>query len=194
MNVFLKRMLMMFPPVGRRYEELINLRRQVQSLTEKNLQPEAKLAEKEQKIENANINEFHFHRPKSFCYGEGMVTPEVPGIDRSNIKLAERIANAYCEQHSNREMMGDGFWKELNDLKRDVHEALLDRDIVKLDSMLQNPVTTNLHLGFENSTKNLIGKVLDENPNSLLDVSWFYSCFLRLAEAWGCLKLENPET
>lgn len=139
---------------------------------------------------------YKLQRPPHFC-GGAIANIEV-GVVESNQPpdevLSERIANAY-KTSLELSMKSDGQWANLFKMKQDIHEALLGNDIQKLAEMLANPSGNDLLYGFEAISKTILkdkGITEKADPYSWMLLSC-YSFFIRLGEAWGVERLENPE-
>lgn len=84
----------------------------------------------------------------------------------------------------------DSMWfKELLDLKRDVHEALMANCVAGAQKLLRNPVSTDLYYGFENLARSI--PTTDPKWEGLAPLA--YRDLLHLTEVVGARRLYYPE-
>lgn len=136
-----------------------------------------------------------FHNTASKCtqlVAETSVTyPENPAFTR-------RMINFYHTCHENTKITQASLWKYIIDIKSDVHTALLDdyismsnNNLALLNSakILADPINSEFWYGFSEPTKSRY-QSKQEGPDTL----WEYDVLYRLAQAWGCLPMSNPES
>ncbi|MDR2579706.1 MAG: putative sugar O-methyltransferase [Fibromonadaceae bacterium] len=142
-------------------------------------------------IDTIALNCFEYHRSPYLCL-DGILTEEVRG-GNNNIELSERISSAYKKLFSEKYTYGDGMWFGINELKQDVHNALLSNDMKALSEIFVYPENNNLLFGFDNICKVTFDIVYTKKNFKKYITTYDYSAIIRLGEAWGAIRLDNPE-
>jgi hypothetical protein len=106
-------------------------------------------------------------------------------------KIIERIIAAYKLAIAAAAPPSDLFWEQSYvDLKRDVHEALVERDHATVRDLLRDPRKTDLLYGFENLARSLMRR---KDRNGLERGLSAYFDLLLLSVVIGAHRLWNPE-
>jgi SAM-dependent methyltransferase len=109
-----------------------------------------------------------------------------PKIAAEDAKLIERTRVAYKLAMSVQAARTSSFWEQsYYELKRDIHEALVDDDPVRARDMLRDPRRSDLLFGFE-----ILSRTILHWPGAGLPV---YLDLALLAQATGARRLWNPE-
>lgn len=129
------------------------------------------------------------HRPLQVFAGQAATTPPLPPPDDEAI--VRRITRAY-RKAAETPLGSDGSWwfVEIADIRRGEHDTLTGGTPAKVAAMLRNPQANNLFYGFDNLAKDL-GQPDPGWPS--VQAQLCYDSLLRLAEAVGVTRLENPE-
>lgn len=125
-----------------------------------------------------------FHRPAEFIFGKRGVVDAVCAPD---VELARRISAFYKRVAGKNEMDGDGIWEKNKRYRNEMHKVLLSDEYEHLADLLANPIRTELLSSFSYICKSAPPVPPMDLPPSA------YSYLLRLGEAWGEVRLENPE-
>ena len=131
------------------------------------------------------------HQPERLSGAPGVTdAARTPPDDR---KLVKRIADAYRAAMSTtvgaKDSIWLGFFAEAN---KDTHAFLSGGDIDRIAEMLRNPAESMLFYGFDN-----LSAAESERRSNPGWLHWYhlftYSNLLKLAEATGVVRLDNPE-
>jgi SAM-dependent methyltransferase len=134
------------------------------------------------------IFRFH-HRPKDLA----PVKAWTSGTSYDDKLIVDRVITAYQLVSKQFKSNGDSIWQTFFlSLHKDIHQILIDNQREKVTSILRNPASSDLFYGFDNISKSLLslsGRRLEDlyQPTQTLDN------LLRLAEAIGVRRLDNPE-
>jgi hypothetical protein len=130
------------------------------------------------------------HRPfDGINFETGNVT-EISQAD--SIRLAERIQGAYKRTYNQDLGPRDSQWLgPIADQKKDFHKMVLHEPATTLIEILTRPMQSNLFHGFDSISA--LDTDLDDRAQLAWRANWTYDNLLRLAEAVGVVRLENPE-
>jgi len=104
--------------------------------------------------------------------------------------LVERIIGAYaCSVGTNYYGAGS-MWRDIHEHVADVHEALVQRDVATVTSMLREPTSNHLFEGFESVYRDS-AMVASRQPGPYVDA--IKDLLVRLAEALALVVLELPD-
>mgnify|MGYP000914039662 CR=1 FL=1 len=145
------------------------------------------LLKKRRHIRKLNKN-FHWRfgsRPETFTINAGYTTNDSK-IGRNDV---DRLIKSYNLRRN--EMPTDQWEGIFNSFHTEIHTALVNQDVAYISAVLDNPVTSDLFYGFDALSKSLRvgGLRLEEKKNPALT----FDGFLRLAEAMGVRRQDNPE-
>jgi hypothetical protein len=134
--------------------------------------------------------EYQFHRRSDLlrAFPTALSVGTDPGHDGP---LIDRIVAAY-RRSPPLDRAGNSMWDELFDQYHgEIHAAFMTGQRQKVERILRNPASSDLLLGFESLSSSLISRhrLAERNAPALA-----LDGLLRLAEALGVRRLENPET
>jgi hypothetical protein len=130
------------------------------------------------------------HRRAERIAGSAAVAA-MPAFDDAG--LIARVVAAYRTANATALGSKNSFWlQSFSDFKRPVHDALLSPDAeTAVAPMLRNPGDNMLFYGFDNLTCRTGASASTEHGHHHIPV---YDDLLRLVEALGVQRLDNPET
>lgn len=131
---------------------------------------------------------FILHRPVAHTSSDYGVSDGRSTYD--DARLVPRIASAYRKAIKTYLGSDENFWHHLfGPIKAEIHEALIADDQPRIMSFLRDPGSSALFFGFE-----ALFKGADTSPAwYAAHVRLVYNELLRLCEALGTVKIENPE-
>jgi hypothetical protein len=129
------------------------------------------------------------HRQPGRIAGSAAVTAMSPSDDA---KLVARVVAAYRAASATALGSKNSFWlQSFSDFKRPIHDALMSRDAeAAVAATLRDPGSNMLFYGFDNLTCRTAPSPSTEIGHHRIPV---YDDLLRLAEAIGVQRLDNPE-
>jgi SAM-dependent methyltransferase len=106
--------------------------------------------------------------------------------------LIDRLICAYQLVDKESQALGDSMWVMFFDeFHKEIHEAIVEGDRRRVEEILRDPASSDLFYGFDNLSRFLLsGRRLEDRyaPSMALDG------LIRLGEAMGVRRLDNPET
>lgn len=129
------------------------------------------------------------HRPLQVHAGRAAVTPAVAPPD--DAAIVRRIARAYRAALEAPSGSDQSWWfVEIANIRAGEHDLLAGGTEAAIAAMLRDPRSNNLFYGFDNLAKDLA----QPDPGwPAVQAQLCYDSLLRLAEAVGVVRLENPE-
>lgn len=142
------------------------------------------------------------HRPPTYPLPIATTTAGPTSVD--DLALIERVMQAYKRSFAAYSPSGSGWDHTLADLKRPIHEALMDSDVDTAAAILRNPAANTLFWGFDAIAKGPEGSVephhrviqtLNAAENTeALHTLWLFDALNELAEAIGARRVSYIET
>lgn len=130
------------------------------------------------------------HRPVEHTIDTyGITTGQEKATD--DCDLINRIIRAYQKSIVTKAGDPENFWNKLySPLKQNIHDALARGETQSLSELLRDPSRNYLFYGFDG----LHSGAMRDNPSCKLCASNDYDNLLRLCEAVGATRLEQPES
>lgn len=115
--------------------------------------------------------------------------------DTDDHRIIDRVAAAY-RRSAGRDYYGrDSIWRNFRDERhRDLHALLLDGPREKLAEALRSPKDNDLLYGFEMLFRERIREIAADPRQTRIIGARLKDQLVRLAEALGALRVENPES
>lgn len=131
------------------------------------------------------------HQPERWSGTPGVVTTS--GISPGDHALVNRVATAYQAAMSTPVGGTDSIWLDFfAKANEPTHEVLSSGDSERIAAMLRNPAESMLFYGFDNLSAAEAEQNADPGWQQWLHI-FTYSNLLKLAEAVGVVRLDNPE-
>ncbi len=159
--------------------------------------------DQDQALREPNGNNFRWilnRKPstRSFCLQHSSI-PAQP----DDIALVVRIIAAYRRSHAEYQKSASGWDQTLWEMKRNIHEQLLNGSPDRVASLLRDPASTTLFWGFDAIVKappdtaephEFVLRRLDETTDwRTLYAVWVMDAVRSLAEAVGAIRIAYPE-
>jgi len=132
---------------------------------------------------------FSLNHPIDRVDGEPSPTEAAPPRDDSN--LIQRIIAAYRLSSGTPSGSDGSIWQQFTEMNAEIHAALIEGDVEQVGQILRTPAKSMLLHGFDvtSQSANLMA-----NPSYRRHIRWLvYDSLMSLAEATGCIRVENPE-
>jgi hypothetical protein len=131
------------------------------------------------------------HHPWDTIDAEPGVTERV---DADDSRIVERVVAAYRRSAGGDFYGRESMWRVFHDEKqRTLHELLLSNERGRIAEALRNPSDNYLMLGFENINRDACERVRLDNAAGRDRAARVHDLVVRLGEALGVLRTENPE-
>ncbi len=158
----------------------------------------ARKAEKRKKKAPSQLSEaslrqlWHKHRPYQHLDAK-VRWPEV-AVPQDNDAEIQRLMQAYRSANERFRYDTSSMWSDFFKLHHaQSHAAFLADDVAKVRDILGNPGDNHLFYGFDNLYQGFIKQLKDSGPNAKGYGMVILDHLIRLGEATGALRLENPE-
>lgn len=116
------------------------------------------------------------------------------GLQTVDLDLVQRLVTAYRNTFYEGEVRGQSMWAHIYySYQLPLHQFLMTGNTEEIANLLSNPITSNLHYGFETSAASL-QYVFDDSATQNEYAIVCLDYLLRCAEAMGALDLDHPET
>jgi hypothetical protein len=108
-------------------------------------------------------------------------------------ELVNRVVSAYRKSIEGEGAAGESMWCNFfEQYHKDIHEAFLAGDLDEATAILRNPTSNDLMYGFDDMSRAaVIGR---DAGLQRIGAEWVKDHLIRLAEAVGVFRLDNPET
>ncbi|NEU13216.1 putative sugar O-methyltransferase [Methylobacterium sp. BTF04] len=137
----------------------------------------------------AATRDWLFHRPIEHTLGEFAAAEGAPcNLSATAIR---RIATAYTDAvDTDLGDRGIDWLGMYGTMKADIHEALVSGSHEEICAFLANPASNMMFYGFENTYN---GQVEQSEGHHRIQSHFIYNSLLRVAEATGVVRMEDPE-
>lgn len=111
-----------------------------------------------------------------------------------DMPLVGRIVESYLKSSAQDSAAGNSQWSLFFENNRNIHEAVLRRDLTAVRAALADPAHNNILYGFENIRAEYTQQCLTDGAALAGYTGQILESLGRLAEAVGAIPLDNPET
>lgn len=133
------------------------------------------------------------HEPQWQPAGElGAMTMAPRPVD--DMPLVGRIVESYLKSSAQDSAAGNSQWSLFFENSRNIHEAVLRRDLTAFGAALADPAHNNIQYGFENIRAEYTQQCLTDEVALAGYTGQVFESLRRLAEAVGAIPLDNPES
>ncbi|HYA19845.1 MAG TPA: putative sugar O-methyltransferase [Burkholderiales bacterium] len=108
--------------------------------------------------------------------------------------MIARLLKAYQAATAAKSVAPSAVWKMIFKTRLlPLHQILVNGDVEAVSALLQRPGDNDLFYGFDNLFRDMVNSFKDSSALEMGHAKWCQDYLVRVAEAVGALRIENPE-